>query len=343
MINFRFHLVSLVAVFLALGLGILVGSTVIDQGIVNRLDSEINSVRKENSTREATSRALSQENSRLQQFIDKTAPFVGDGRLDQHSVAVIAERGVDGSVVKHTEQALQAAGAEVPAVIWLDDSWLLDSDSRVQALETALGISGSASAVRDNAVDLLVRRLSKAPPAPPPSTTTTSSTTSSSTDESTTLASSRTSTTTRLARPPIDALVALEKAGFLSITDGNASGFTTFPAHAVDVLLVTGDHSDFAGGDLTVTFARAAVSANLPEVVAAAYDGGGDPAPERGAALASILDDHNLAGAASTVDDIDLVQGQVAAVLSLEIVGSGTVGHYGYGTGASTPLPPHPS
>ena len=48
MINFRFHLVSLIAVFLALGLGILVGSTVIDQGIVNRLDSEINNVRKEN-------------------------------------------------------------------------------------------------------------------------------------------------------------------------------------------------------------------------------------------------------------------------------------------------------
>ena len=46
MINFRFHLVSLVAVFLALGLGILVGSTVIDQGIVNRLDSEINHVQE---------------------------------------------------------------------------------------------------------------------------------------------------------------------------------------------------------------------------------------------------------------------------------------------------------
>ena len=58
MINFRFHLVSLIAVFLALGLGILVGSTVVDQGIVNRLDSEINSVRKENSAREATSKQL---------------------------------------------------------------------------------------------------------------------------------------------------------------------------------------------------------------------------------------------------------------------------------------------
>ena len=47
--------------------------------------------------------------------------------------------------------------------------------------------------------------------------------------------------------------------------------------------------------------------------------------------------------AVSTVDDLELAQGQVAAVLSLAIVGSGNVGHYGYGTGASAPLPPHPS
>src|SRR3954454_15161459 len=47
MINFRFHIVSLIAVFLALGLGILVGSTVIDQKIVNRLDAEIGRVDRE--------------------------------------------------------------------------------------------------------------------------------------------------------------------------------------------------------------------------------------------------------------------------------------------------------
>ena len=60
MINFRFHLVSLVAVFLALGLGILVGSTVVDQKIVDRLDSEINSVRKENSERKAANKQLAE-------------------------------------------------------------------------------------------------------------------------------------------------------------------------------------------------------------------------------------------------------------------------------------------
>ena len=334
MINFRFHLVSLIAVFLALGLGILVGSTVIDQGIVNRLDSEINSVRKENSSREATNKQLSQQNSRLQQFIDKTAAFVGDGRLFHRSVAVVAERGVDGGVVKRSEQALQAAGAEVPGVLWLDGAWALDSDSKVQALQSALGLTGTASSLRDSAFNLLVRRLAKVPPTKPAATTTTQAPTGSAPDES---------TTTLPTAPQVDAITALEKAGFLTITDGNLSAFATFPSHPVDVLVVTGDNSEFAGGDLTPTFVRAVTAAGLPTVVGAVYDGGGNQPPERGASLAPILNDQNLSGEVSTVDDLELVQGQVAAVLSLEIVGSGTVGHYGYGTGASAPLPPHPS
>src|ERR1700712_3374750 len=100
MINFRFHLVSLVAVFLSLGLGILVGSTVIDQGIVNRLDSDINHVKKENSKVEASNKVLAEQNKQLQQYIDDSAPFVGDGRLDARSVALVAEGGVNGGVVK---------------------------------------------------------------------------------------------------------------------------------------------------------------------------------------------------------------------------------------------------
>ncbi|HYH28079.1 MAG TPA: copper transporter, partial [Actinomycetota bacterium] len=40
MISFRFHLVSLVAVFLALGLGILAGTTVLDRQIVSQLERQ---------------------------------------------------------------------------------------------------------------------------------------------------------------------------------------------------------------------------------------------------------------------------------------------------------------
>ena len=121
------------------------------------------------------------------------------------------------------------------------------------------------------------------------------------------------------------------------------------PSNAVVVshgLVITGDSSHFVGSDLTAEFVRALTRVKLPTVVGAAYDAGSNPdtAPERGAAIASILDDQNLSRAASTVDDLELVQGRVAAVLALaRTIADGNIGHYGYGSGASAPLPPHQS
>ena len=345
MINFRFHLVSLIAVFLAVGLGILVGSTVVDQKIVNRLDSEIKHANKENSQRKAQSKVLDDQNKQLQQFVGLTAPYVADARLDGDSVAIIAERGVSDSDVKATESLLRGAGADVPGILWLDDSWKLDTPKRVQDLETALRVHGTTTVVRDQALDLLARRLSKAPAA---ARVAGHGSTTSSTEESRRASSSTARTTTSTTHPKpagIDALAALEAAGFVSVADGSSSDFDAFPAQVARVLVITGDDSVFAGSDLTSAFARSLTRANLPTVVAAVYDDGGSTAssaPKRGAALASILDDRVLGKSVSTVDDLDLVAGQVGAVLALEVVGNGTNGHYGYGTGASAPLPPHP-
>ena len=44
MINFRFHLASLVAIFLALALGVVIGAGVVDRGVVDALDNRINTV-----------------------------------------------------------------------------------------------------------------------------------------------------------------------------------------------------------------------------------------------------------------------------------------------------------
>jgi hypothetical protein len=335
MINFRFHLVSLVAVFLAVGLGILVGSSFIDQKIVNRLDTEIDRVSKENDQRRAESKELAQQNSDLQEFLGLTAPFVVDGRLDGQSVAIVAERGVDGGVVKKTQTLLRGAGADVPAVLWLDDAWLLDTDQRRSDLEAAVDVHGDDTTMRSRALALLARRLVSAP------TTATSSTSPSSARSTTTRPATPTTTTL----PPVDVLTALEDAGFVSVSDGDASDFATFPDRAAHVLVVTGDKSHFLGAGLTSALARALTQADLPAVVAAVYDAGSDSssAPERGAALASILDDRVLSKAVSTLDDLELEQGRVGATLALGLTGNGAVGHYGYGSDASAPLPPHPS
>ena len=44
MINFRFHVVSLIAIFLALALGVVIGAGVIDRGVVDTLNSRLDRV-----------------------------------------------------------------------------------------------------------------------------------------------------------------------------------------------------------------------------------------------------------------------------------------------------------
>jgi hypothetical protein len=186
--------------------------------------------------------------------------------------------------------------------------------------------------MRTRAFNMLARRLAAAP-APASSTT-------SAPRSSTTLGSTPTT-----APAPIDVLTALDDAGFISVTDGDASEFATFPSRVAHVLVVTGDNSHFLGAGITSGFVRALAGLDVPAVVTAVYDAGSDPktAPERGAALSSILDDRVLSKAVTTVDDLDLEQGRIAATLALGVVANGAIGHYGYGPDASAPLPPHTS
>src|SRR6266513_1387534 len=111
MISFRFHLVSLIAVFLALGLGILVGSSVVDRVIVDRLDHEINTVRTESNAAKANVSRLEDQISKLQDFVGKSSAYAVDQRLVDVPVALVAEKGVDAGILKDTLATLNAAGA----------------------------------------------------------------------------------------------------------------------------------------------------------------------------------------------------------------------------------------
>ena len=120
MINFRFHLVSLIAVFLAMGLGILVGSTVVDQVIVDRLDREISSVSHESNQLKDENRALKDQVSQLNDFLHKSSAYAVQQRLTNVPVAIVAEKGIDTTAVNNVLASVRAAGAVVPGVLWLE-------------------------------------------------------------------------------------------------------------------------------------------------------------------------------------------------------------------------------
>jgi hypothetical protein len=69
----------------------------------------------------------------------------------------------------------------------------------------------------------------------------------------------------------------------------------------------------------------------------------GDDTTDRGLWLAPIRDDDRLRAAVSTVDDVDQVEGRVAATLALAALGRGVVGSYGRGAGADSSVPSLPT
>jgi len=115
-INFRFHLVSLVAVFLALALGVVMGSTVIDRAIVDRLSTQIDSVKKRADAERADNRALRDEVKGLETFVAQSQPQVTARRLNQVPVTMVAVRGIPAEDVKGEADLLRSAGALVSGV-----------------------------------------------------------------------------------------------------------------------------------------------------------------------------------------------------------------------------------
>ena len=153
MVNFRFHLVSLIAVFLALGLGILTGSAVVNQATVQGIRREIRDVRAEvNDLRDANG-ALTDELGRTSEFVAESAAFAVDGRLTGVPVAIVAERGVSEDAVDDTANLVRTAGADAPAVVWLEERWKLESEEDAQALRDATDLLGGANSVRTRALE----------------------------------------------------------------------------------------------------------------------------------------------------------------------------------------------
>ena len=69
MISFRFHVVSITAIFLAIAIGVVVGSTYVDGAVVDRLERQIRTV-------EDNVAEVREENSRLEDQLETTREYV---------------------------------------------------------------------------------------------------------------------------------------------------------------------------------------------------------------------------------------------------------------------------
>jgi hypothetical protein len=309
-INFRFHIVSLIAVFLALALGIVMGATVVNRAIVDRLNDRIDTVEENANRRKAESDQLRSEVGQLEGYIDATQDFVVTGRLNGAVVATIATRGVSEDAVRQAVELAQRAGAQDVGILWLEEKLALTDDEARRQLGDILGRPGeNAKATRDSAWSALATRLGAGGASAGGS----------------------------------DILSALENAGFVTFeTVGDQAGdnfsLGAFPGAGARVLLIDGTEGRVAANEVLTPLTNALV-ANRVRVVAGEVFSEQDGGPDRGSMLAAIRDNDELSQGVSTVDDIDLTEGRVAAVLALADLSRNVVGHYGYGAGAARSLP----
>ena len=309
MINLRYHIVSLVAVFLALGLGIVMGSTVIDRVTVDALNDRLDTV-------ERSQGAIREENGRLKTQVDRGQDFaVGTrdqllrGHLRNIPVMVLAVAGVDRRPVDELRQALAGAQATMEGTIWFTSKMRLASDGDVRALATALDLPVDRPDV--------VRRQALA----------------------------RVASAREMAAADASPLAALQTAGFLTYEAPPVATSTTssslpltlasLPLANTRYLVISGAGAE-VGDDVVARPLVQAFSQASGRVVAA--ESGVDTDGGRAVFVGQLRSDL-LSSRVSTVDNIESPMGQTAAVLALEDLGVPRYGHYGVGPGAQRILP----
>jgi hypothetical protein len=126
LIDFRYHVVSIVAVFLALTVGLVIGSSYLSKVAYDELNNQLSSLRGQNQTLHSTQSELNSQLRDRDSLIAALGPDAVNGKLTGHSVAVVMLPGADGSTGDALADLLGKAGAQVADEVTLKSS-LLDT------------------------------------------------------------------------------------------------------------------------------------------------------------------------------------------------------------------------
>ena len=367
MINIRYHIVSITAVFLALGIGTALGSTFLDRYTVNLLDRNISSaegrIRAAKADNTRLSHELADARARDASLIENATPGLANNRLATVPVLVVAAAGVDEQVVDGVRSVLAHSGADLRGTLQLRPGMRFDGNidkSVADIVGTDFTNRKATQAAVDAALDqaLMSAGRPKAPAAKGTTTTTTTSvpvdgtTSSTSSPPTSTSPGSTPSTTSTGSGPPSTGpdgtepavVAALLNAGYLRLTPG--------PGHTVDepILETRGYRYVFLSGPALEPADDAALLALLPAqasgaplpavVVSRSVPPSTRANPVTPGAVAAVRGSALLATLYNTVDDVETFSGLVAMVDTLEGVGTLAPGHYGQGEGATSILPP---
>jgi copper transport outer membrane protein MctB len=306
-INFRYHVVSLTAVFLALAIGLVVGTAALNGPVADSLRDQLTALNKDNSNKRDQVNQYREQLNSSQDFATELAPTVLNGKLAGRKLLVIALPGSD-PYVEGVVTMLAVAGATVTARIAVQDKFF-DPNTSTELLDLANQSSQptiltEGLPVNSDGVETASAQLALA-------------------------LFQRTGLVQAAAGDVTAVLTAYTEQNYLTVSDKAVGG-------AEGAVIVSGppavDKDAAKKSQSMVTLANQ-FSTDKPAVIAG--DGVGD-----GNLISAVRGDPTLVKRISTVDNASTVQGQVSTgMATVERVVQDKVGQYGTAAGASSLVP----
>lgn len=310
MISFRYHLVSLISVFLAVALGIIIGTTALNGQVLDGLNRQVVSLNDDKRGLQARTSDLESQLNQGDVFGQAVGPTLVAGRLTDASVVlVLASQDIDADIVAETTALIEAAGATVNGTLQLQPSF--SDPQSAQDLQTYVtGSEGLPPGIQlpesDDAAVLVGSLLG-----------------------------------TVLMRPvlgdPVEQTATTTVLSGLSTLDALTVESAEVVAADYAVILTQGALS---GPDAEArNAALGALAAGLDGAGRGVVVAGDTAAAADTGLLGAVRADATLSGSISTIDNVNVAAGQVSVVLALVGQGEGSAGAYGTADGTEL-LPP---
>jgi hypothetical protein len=315
-INFRYHVVSLTAVFLALAIGLVVGTAALNGPVADSLNNRVTELGKANTQLRDTVSSLEEQLSREEDFASEAAPMLLAGELTGRRVLLL-------TLPTGREQAdalramLTTAGATVTGRIDVQDAFIAPQNAEellylaTQAAQPTIPTTGLPS--NSNGVETASALLARGVLDPAPAANGTAA--------------------TQVAPADLTALLAAyEKAGYIGYADAEKDKVTG-PAQVV--VIASGlPYTDQESAKKDQSVVTMVSQFDRTGAVVVAGNGAND-----GNVIAAIRGDGALSKTISTVDNANTVAGQVVTALATADAVENKVGQYGLGAGATSLMP----
>jgi Copper transport outer membrane protein, MctB len=317
-IDFRYHLVSIVAVFLALAIGIVLGATNLRGGTLDLLQTTNDSLKNQLTAAQAERQGYLTQSGAAEQYLQSAEPRLLARQLAGESLVIVTEPGAPGSVVDGIKQAATLAGATVTGEVALQPKFNDISGATQSSLSS---INNSIASSNGTAL------------------TTGSNPQTTYQQQAAELIAAAILANTATAIEPADAqsvLSAYAQGGYLTVSPAGAPAVPAQLAVIVTPESAPADGQNDPANQVLLAVAQEFATASSATLVAGSATG----SAQSGSAM-GVLRSSSVSGQVSSVDDADLTLGQITVVdaLAYQLAG-GKPNSYGIsGASAVNPSP----